>query len=71
MALEPEFIADCPYGPGAICIDEVVEIDEAAGIVRARMSTHPDLPLTRDQRAHPVRHPRQKQQFFLNIGRQE
>jgi len=58
MALEPEFVADCPYGPGAICIDEVVEIDKAAGIVRARMSTHPDLPLTRDQRTHPVRHPR-------------
>ena len=58
MALEPEFVADCPYGPDSICIDEVVEIDEESGIVRARMSTHPDLPLTRDQRAHPIRHPR-------------
>ena len=58
MALEPEFIADCLYGPGAICIDEIVEIDRENGIVRARMTTHPDLPLTRDQRAHPVRHPR-------------
>ncbi len=58
MALDPEFIADCPYGPDAICIDELVEVDREAGIVRARMSTRPDLPLTRDQRAHPVRHPR-------------
>jgi hypothetical protein len=58
MALDPEFVADCPYGPEAICIDELVEVDQDAGIVRARMSTRPDLPLTRDQRAHPVRHPR-------------
>ena len=27
MPLDPDFIADCPYGPDAICIDEVVEID--------------------------------------------
>ena len=58
MALDPEFVADCPYGPEAICIDELFEVDEDAGIVRARMSTRPDLPLTRDQRAHPVRNPR-------------
>jgi hypothetical protein len=58
MALDPEFVADCPYGPEAICIDELIEIDEDAGIIRAQMTTRPDLPLTRDQRAHPVRHPR-------------
>ena len=58
MALDPEFVADCPYGPDAICIDEIIEIDEESNLVRARMPTHPDLPLTRDQRAHPVRHPR-------------
>jgi hypothetical protein len=58
MALDPEFVADCPYGPAAICIDEIVEIDKEAGIIRARMPTHPDLPLTRDQRVHPARHPR-------------
>ena len=58
MPLDPEFVADCPYGPEAICIDELVDVDAEAGIIRARMSTRPDLPLTRDQRAHPVRHPR-------------
>ncbi len=58
MALDPDFVADCPYAPGAICIDELVEVDKEAGIVRARMTTRPDLPLTRDQRAHPLRHPR-------------
>jgi len=58
MPLEPEFVADCPYGPDAICIDEIVEIDKESNLVRARMYPHPDLPLTRDQRAHPVRHPR-------------
>lgn len=58
MALDPQFVADCPYGPEAICIDEILEIDREAGLVRARMPTHPDLPLTRHQRAHPLRHPR-------------
>ena len=65
MPLDPGFVADCPYGLDAIGIDEVVEIDTAAGIVRARMSTHPDLPLTRDQRAHPVRHPRHVSGGFM------
>jgi hypothetical protein len=58
MPLDPDFVADCPYGPEAICIDELVSVDVEAGMVRARMVTRPDLPLTRDQRAHPVKHPR-------------
>ena len=58
MALDPEFVADCPYGPGAILIDEILEVDRAAGAVVARMPTRPDHPLTREQRADPVRHPR-------------
>lgn len=58
MALDPDFMADCPYGPDAICIDEIVDIDREANVLRARMPTHADLPITRDQRAHPVRHPR-------------
>lgn len=56
--LEPEFVADCPYGPGGLLIDDVLEIDQNSGVVRALMHTHDDLPLTREQRAHPVRHPR-------------
>jgi hypothetical protein len=58
MALEPGFIADCPYGPGALLIDDIVEIDRDAGSIVASMPTHDDLPITRDQRAHPERHPR-------------
>ena len=65
MALDPEFVADCPYGSEAIGIDEIVEIDPDANLVRARMQTRPDLPLTRDQRAHPVRHPRHVSGGFM------
>ena len=65
MALDPAFVADCPYGPAAICIDEVVEVDKEVGIIRARMLTRPDLPLTRDQRVHPVRHPRHVSGGFM------
>jgi hypothetical protein len=56
--LEPEFVADCPYGPDALLFDEIVEIDRDASRLVARMPTHEALPLTRDQRAHPLRHPR-------------
>ncbi len=58
MALDPEFVADSPYGPGGLLIDEVVAVDREAGRVVARMPVHAELPLTREQRAHPVRHPR-------------
>ncbi len=59
MPLDPDFVADCPYGPGGLLLDEVLEIDrEGKGRVVARMPTHDELPLTREQRAHPVRHPR-------------
>src|SRR5476651_1388155 len=59
MPLDPEFVADCPYGPEGLLLDEVLEIDrEGMGRVVARMQTHDSLPLTREQRAHPVRHPR-------------
>lgn len=57
MALERDFLDDCPYGPGALLIDEILCIDKAQELVRARMPTHDQLPLTRDQRTHPTRHP--------------
>lgn len=56
--LDPDFVADCPYGPGALLIDDILEVDREASRVVARMPTHADLPITRDQRVHPVRHPR-------------
>lgn len=58
MALDSAFLADSPYGPGGLLIDEVLEVDRAVGRVVARMPVHAELPLTREQRAHPVRHPR-------------
>ena len=58
MALDPAFVADCPYGPDALLIDDIVEIDRETSTVVARVPTHDDLPLTRDQRAHVERHPR-------------
>jgi hypothetical protein len=36
----------------------VLRVDRDATHVVARMPTHDDLPLTREQRAHPTRHPR-------------
>ncbi len=58
MALDPEFVADCPYGPDGLLLDEILTVDRDAGRVVARMPTHDELPLTRTQRAHPVFHPR-------------
>ena len=58
MALDPDFVADCPYGPGGMLLDDIVLVDEATSTLRARMPTHDALPLTREQRAHPTRHPR-------------
>lgn len=56
--LDPEFVADCPYGPGGLLLDAILAVDPDKSMVRARMPTHAELPLTREQRAHPVRHPR-------------
>lgn len=58
MTLDPEFVADCPYGPGGLLIDAITEVDAEQSLLRATMPAHADLPLTREQRAHPVRHPR-------------
>lgn len=58
MPLDPAFVEDCFYGPGALFIDEVLEVDPEKSRVLVRMPTSEDLPLTIHQRAHPVRHPR-------------
>ena len=58
MSITPEFVADCPYGPGGLLLDEILEVDRDQSMVLARMPTHDELPLTREQRAHPTRHPR-------------
>lgn len=56
--LDPAFVADCPYGPEGLLLEEILEIDKAAGRVVAKMPVHADLPLTNTQRADPVKHPR-------------
>jgi hypothetical protein len=54
----PEFLADLPYDPEVLLFDELTEIDRERSLVRCRMPTTDLLPLTRSQRAHPLRHPR-------------
>ncbi|MBK6694768.1 MAG: hypothetical protein IPG50_21540 [Myxococcales bacterium] len=58
MALDAEFVADCPYAPDGLLLEEIVSVEREAGRVVARMPTHDELPLTRTQRADPVFHPR-------------
>jgi 3-hydroxymyristoyl/3-hydroxydecanoyl-(acyl carrier protein) dehydratase len=58
MPIDPDFVADSPYGPGGLLLDEILEIDTEGSRITARMLTHDELPLTREQRAHPKRHPR-------------
>ena len=55
--LDPDFVADCPYGPEAILIDEILEVDRDASRIVARMPTRPELPLTEHQKVDPVKHP--------------
>jgi hypothetical protein len=57
VSLDPEFVADCPYASDALLIDEIVEVDREQSMVRVRMPSHADLPLTRSQKVHPVKHP--------------
>ena len=52
------FLADCPYGPNGFLIDRILSIDPDNHVVRVRMPTHADLPITREQRADPIKHPR-------------
>jgi hypothetical protein len=54
--LPPEFVTDCPYGPGGLLIDDIVSIDRDANSIVASMPTAADFPLTRDQKVSP-RHP--------------
>ena len=55
--LDPGFVADCPYAPEAILLDEILEVDREASLIVASMPTREDLPLTEHQRVHPERHP--------------
>lgn len=58
VALDPDFLADAPYDEEALLFDEVLEVDREESLIRVRMPTRADLPLTSAQRVHPTRHPR-------------
>ena len=36
MPLDPEFVADCPYGTGGLLLDEILTVDANESLVRAR-----------------------------------
>ncbi len=57
MAVDSELLADVPYGDGGFLIDDVLEVNRAERLVRVRMPTSDELPLTREQRVDEV-HPR-------------
>jgi hypothetical protein len=44
MALEPDFVADSPYGPGGLLLDDILVVDRERGLVVARMPTSTDVP---------------------------
>ena len=57
MPLDAAFLADCPYLPHAVFIDELLTVDPEQQLVRARMPTDIPLPIIDGQRVHPVKHP--------------
>lgn len=57
MPLDPAFVDDCPYGPGGLLLDEILKVDATESLVVVRMPTAGELPLTREQKNHPVLHP--------------
>jgi hypothetical protein len=56
-AFDQEFLDDLPYDPSVFPFDRLLEIDQERSLVRCRMVTAPDFPLTSAQRTHPVLHP--------------
>lgn len=58
MPLEQAFLDDSPYAPEGMLLDDIVEIDVPKSLVAATLTVHEELPITRTQRVHPLRHPR-------------
>ncbi len=58
MPLEPAFLDDALYDPSGLLIDELLEVDRVKSLVRVRMPTHAQLPITVSQRADEKKHPR-------------
>ncbi|MEZ4295300.1 MAG: hypothetical protein R3B70_10025 [Polyangiaceae bacterium] len=58
FADDADFMADLPYDPSVMFFDELSSIERDGDVVRCRMPTDREMPITSAQRAHPVRHPR-------------
>ena len=59
MPLDPDFVADCPYLPEGLFVDDVLDIDENGfGRIALNVPARDDFPITTTQRVHPTRHPR-------------
>jgi hypothetical protein len=56
--LDQAFIDDCPYDSDALFIDDLLNVDIHSSEVICRMTVREDMPLTRSQRTHPLKHPR-------------
>lgn len=52
------FMADLPYDPEVLFLDELVALDREQSLVRCLVPTSEEMLLTRSQRAHPIYHPR-------------
>jgi len=57
-SFDEAFLADLPYAPDVLFLDQILEIDPDKRVVVCRMPTDRPLPLTESQRGHPVRHPK-------------
>ena len=58
FAEDAAFMADLPYDPSVLFVEELLELDPERSLVRCRMPTDRAMPFVDAQRAHPVRHPR-------------
>ncbi len=57
-AFDRAFLEDCPYDPEILLFDRLLAMDREQSLVRCSWPTDASMPITRSQRAHPVRHPR-------------
>ncbi len=52
------FLRDLPYDPEVLLFDRLLAVDQEQSLIRCRLQTHPDMPLTRAQRVDEAYHPR-------------
>jgi hypothetical protein len=57
MPIDPAFVLDCPYGPGGLLVDHIVEIDPSNDRFVGRMPTFDDCRSRASSARIPLRHP--------------